>query len=378
MSESCQYKDQCNGCSEWGKTFELQLEAKKKNLEESLIHSGLNLVHVEMVETARLRLRERVDISLINGRLGFFDKNQKSEIVDIDYCLLLTDELNGYLNQFREVIKKHLIFLDHKKISFRLRFGVNRICGVWIDTSHQNVKELLEEKNFLIDLLGLGIVEIGQKHKPLVKNADGVLKLQKELQLSPWIQTFDQNLNPMNLYSAISSFTQPGRISNRVLVKKLFSLIKDIEVKTVVEFFSGMGNFTLPILSTGAVVKSYEISLGAEESIKKSLEAYPEWRTRLQYKQFNLYSTSKTEFFNGEDLLIVDPPRSGLGFILDQITTTDSSRLPKHLIYISCFGDSFCQDMNVLEKKGYRTNQIIGVDQFPYSKHCEWMALFSL
>lgn len=74
------------------------------------------------------------------------------------------------------------------------------------------------------------------------------------------------------------------------------------------------------------------------------------------------------------DVVIVDPPRSGL----DNITINNILQIkPRKVIYISCNPATLTRDLSLLEEK-YNINMIQPVDMFPWTRHVECVSVLEL
>ncbi|HEX4814896.1 MAG TPA: class I SAM-dependent RNA methyltransferase [Nonomuraea sp.] len=74
------------------------------------------------------------------------------------------------------------------------------------------------------------------------------------------------------------------------------------------------------------------------------------------------------------DLVVVDPPRSGLGReVADRITTLDASRI----VYVSCDPATFARDVNWLAARGYTLSALRAFDAFPMTHHVECVGLLT-
>lgn len=379
-NKKCVYLSDCSGCSLWQIDYSLQLSDKKKSLEKKLKDSQIELnTETKICGFEQLQFRDRTDVSLIDGNLGFYRNDGSKKILDILHCELFSKELQSFFSDFREVVDSHIDFLKELKISFRLRVSPIGDRGVWIDTSHENTKKLLEHKTFLEDLLRLSIVEVGQKFKRLTIQ-NNVLKLLKDPIMHHWMNSFDEFNRPLFLYSTIGAFTQPGNRTNELLIHECITIIKNLSLtdKSCLELFSGMGNFTLMLLSLGFKVTSVEVSKTAFSALSRALENHLNFKSHISFKELSLYNKRERNLFNNQELLIVDPPRSGLGFVIDELASLEKNQRPKHLIYISCLADTLVEDLTRLSELGYGIDSIVGVDQFAYSNHCEWISYLRL
>ena len=68
------------------------------------------------------------------------------------------------------------------------------------------------------------------------------------------------------------------------------------------------------------------------------------------------------------DLVVVDPPRTGLGA---EITASLAAIAPPGLVYVSCDPATLARDLRVLLATGYRVESIAMVDLFPQTFHLE-------
>lgn len=84
-----------------------------------------------------------------------------------------------------------------------------------------------------------------------------------------------------------------------------------------------------------------------------------------------------SEFINSQakpDVIIVDPPRSGLTSRLKTLLP----HLPNQsLIYVSCNPTTCLRDCQELTQSGYRIQSLQGVDMFPHTLHCEMIAVLT-
>jgi 23S rRNA (uracil1939-C5)-methyltransferase len=68
------------------------------------------------------------------------------------------------------------------------------------------------------------------------------------------------------------------------------------------------------------------------------------------------------------DLIVVDPPRSGLG---DHVARALASTVVPRLTYVSCDPATLARDLVQLQASGYRVEEAHLVDLFPQTYHLE-------
>lgn len=366
---ACSYTARCSGCDWLLIPSEEQRSRKIGNLRSiagDLIPSNLE---VEFVTIDHGGLRDRVDLMFDRRsgkpRLGLFDRF-KTGIVDLEGCPQLSPTLEDWLRDFRR------IEFPIARGSIRLRVGPQGQRGAWLDFANIDVKSLLDEDSLLRRLLEMGAVEIGQRRKRLVLK-ENQLKLVDPI-LEPWFETYlDETATPLDC--AIGSFTQPGFRANRVLVNEAMKPVKASGARKVIEFGSGIGNFTLPLVHACERVEAFEVDRLALAGLRSSAA-----KAGFDFDRFTIHEGNfqgdqgRAVAFAGADLVFVDPPRSGLMQFLDPLLALP--RPPRHFVYVSCFAESFAADAGRLASVGYRPETLAIVDQFPQSRHYEIVAGF--
>lgn len=313
------------------------------------------------------RVRDRADLVWENGRLGLFGLGERSEIVDLPACPMLTPNLEKFFVEFKSRVPPGV-----RKGSVRLRVSPSGARGVWLDFANADVKALFDEREYLQWLAGLAFVEIGQRRKALVFR-DGQPKLVDPV-LQPWFETYGAGGAPIPLYGPVGGFSQAGFAANRELVGAVTEFARASGVRDWLELFSGNGNFSLALASQGLNVEAVEFDELALEGMAKSLESAPDLKERLKFSRADVYlQEKKLPSLSGRGLL-VDPPRAGLRELLGRLRSGD---LPSCLLYVSCHSESFVSDSRELLTLGFKVQELVGVDQFPHSNHSEWVALFT-
>jgi 23S rRNA (uracil1939-C5)-methyltransferase len=386
---ACSYSSRCSGCDWLLLPEDEQRLLKVAHLSEHIIDIVPRDVidSIEFVKISEGGLRDRMDL-LLNGRagsprLGLFDRF-KTGVVDLEGCPQLSPALEAWLSDFRRLrLLSASTPVSIQRGSVRLRVSPQGMRGVWLDFANVDVKFLLDEGTILREMLDTGTVEIGQRRKRLIINASEQLKLSEPV-LEPWFETYSPSISdtdlsqPIPLYCTIGSFTQPGFRANRSLVYTALRFVKKGGARRVMEFGSGIGNFTLPLAKLCERVDAYEVDglalaglrLGAE---KASIAVGD--HLHVHEGNFQIDRREPPAFENA-DMIFVDPPRSGLMKFLDPLANLAPARRPANLVYVSCFAESFAADARRLTSLGYVAQEIVIVDQFPQSRHYEIVALF--
>lgn len=365
----CIYQDRCNGCQYLDWTYEEQQNKKLSELSELLNTAKIPFTRsIAFISAGPAFLRDRLDFSLEDGRLGLYRKD-KREIVDLETCAQLSPALQEWLTEFRT------LKIPFKKGSVRLRVSPEGPRGVWLDLANIDIKWLLEEKNILHFLQSRAFVEIGQRRKTPLWNGEE-FKL-KDPEARPWFQTWIGDI-AIPLYCQVASFTQPSHQANKLIAEIIQTWVGLFPDSRVIEFGAGIGNLTLPALGSAQHVTACEVDALSLAGLEKTLLRLPpslgHLRDRLEIHRGDFQRKLLQDFSNFDGVL-VNPPRSGLMGFLDPMEELAESRRPGFFIYMSCFPESMMKDLQRLQALGYSLDEMKLVDQFPQTSHYEVLAL---
>lgn len=337
----------CGGCSYWNIDYNTEIQLKKENLKRKL-NSSIE-IRVILSEN-HFKLRTRFDFTMENQRMGLYGKDR--EMVDLKQCDVLHPELNRAYQYLRDFFAKNPLKIKKGSIRIRISEDLSK-WGLWLDLANVEIKDLLVEKTLLKKLSEKYSIEIGQKKKRLDLNSfdSDQLKLTDPVPEN-WFKTKDRVLQ-----CAISSFTQPTWQTADLLTAEILNWLKVIQPERVVEYGSGIGQYTLPLLAEAYKVDVYESDLMAIDFLKMN--------TKQHNKNLTINDLSRIQALE-KTVAVVNPPRSGLQKFTQNLMDSSAS----HVVYISCYPESLSEDLKVLSK-AFEIKDIILVDQFKRTPHYE-------
>lgn len=134
----------------------------------------------------------------------------------------------------------------------------------------------------------------------------------------------------------------------------------------VAELFSGAGLFTLPLALTvgeSGTVSAFDGSKQAVGDARYNLRDTP-W-ARVDVRRID---AAITPHIDAADVVVADPPRSGLG----QTTSAAIAKLPaRRIVLVSCDPAAMARDVAQLVTNGRKVISVDAIDIFPNTHHVE-------
>ncbi|MDN3543486.1 MAG: 23S rRNA (uracil(1939)-C(5))-methyltransferase RlmD [Roseateles asaccharophilus] len=182
-----------------------------------------------------------------------------------------------------------------------------------------------------------------------------------------------------------TDFTQVNPHINSVLVGRALRLLRVEKDERVIDWFCGLGNFTLPLATQAREVLGIE---GSEALVQRSRE-----NARRNGLEANTSFVARNLFEMTPELLaadgvadkwLVDPPREGafalakaVADIAENPALAPGWTPPKRIVYVSCNPATLARDAGLLVNvAGYRCTAASAVNMFPHTAHVESIAVF--
>lgn len=178
-----------------------------------------------------------------------------------------------------------------------------------------------------------------------------------------------------------TDFTQVNHRINEVLVRIAVRLLGLQPDERVVDFFCGLGNFTLALARRCGQVLGIEGSPGLVQRARQAAQQHG-LGGRARFIERNLFAWSRDdweraseELGGGADRVLIDPPREGALAIAQALAA--SPVRPKRVVYVSCNPATLARDCAVLVHEGGWVLRAAGVvNMFPHTSHVESVAQF--
>jgi 23S rRNA (uracil1939-C5)-methyltransferase len=387
VQPECRYFGVCGGCKWQNLNYRSQLEFKRKSIVDAFERIGkIENPHIKNVEPSDsiYFFRNKMEFSFSNKRwlleeekdqpvndanfaLGLHIPERFDKVLDIHECFLQSEMSNNILNFTRDFAKKNnleafspkehkgylrnLVIREGKKTS---EIMINLVT--YNDNSEQMEKYAAEIlKNFpAVTTIVNNITE----RKSQVAIGD----YEKILYGSGFIQ---ENLGNYTFRISPNSFFQ----TNTLGTEKLYSIVQKQAIQKenniIWDLYCGAGTISIFLSASAKKIFGFEIVESAVSDAK--LNAKINKIENCEFIAGDLKEEIKKNALPKPDLIILDPPRSGVHEkVLDEIINL----APERIIYVSCNPQTQARDLNILKDR-YHILDIQPVDMFPHTMHIE-------
>ena len=364
----CPVFDACGGCQLQHIKPDAALEQRDRALKVMMERQLSMKPHVWQAPLAgprpQYRRKARLAIDARNPnqiKLGFREANS-SNVINVETCPILVDPLSKLIGPLRDVLAG---FESARHIGH-----ISLIAGD--NTSHLVIKHTKALEAELIDAVS-----------ELMNTSSSVgvcgieLKLEnKQGQIRSVGRGTDMVMNTVNgcsISPSANDFIQINKVVNEKMVNQAIGWLNPKPNERIADWFSGLGNFTLPIAKLGAKVQAVE---GVAEMVRRAKDnAQQQGIENVEWLHLDLADKTNVEasLQLGFDKVLLDPSREGALTVCHALVKA----LPKTIVYVSCNPSTFSRDAKVLIDGGYEMEKAGVAEMFPFTHHMEMMALFT-
>ena len=383
----CPHFGICGGCRWQPLPYEMQLEAKRRQVYDQLVRIG----HLDVPEISpclpseRTKFyRNKLEFSASNKRwltteeiagqtgrepgLGFHVGRFFDKVLDIKECWLQPEPSNA----IRLFIKDYAI---NNGLSFYdLRENVGTLRNIFIRTTEagdvmlivcfgndfagreamlQAIADRFPRITSLFYIINSKVNDsIGDQTPLLFKGDDAIYERMEGLQFKIGPKSFYQtnSLQAYNLYKTARDFAE----------------LKGGEV--VYDLYTGTGTIAQFVSKCAARVIGIEYVPEAIEDAK--FNASMNGITNCEFFAGDMKDVLNAAFIEKHgtpDVMIVDPPRDGMH---PDVVKTILAAAPRRIVYVSCNPASQARDLALMSEH-YKITAVQPVDMFPHTQHVE-------
>ena len=378
VTPQCPHFGDCGGCKMQHFHVSAQVATKQRALEDALWHLGK--VRPEQVLRPiegpawgyryRARLSVRFVVKKAKVLVGFHER-KSSFVADMESCEVLPPHVSALLMPLRELVA----CMDQRDRLPQIELAVGDTVTAMV---LRHLEPLTEAD--LQRLRDFGTSR-GVQWWLQAKGPDTVRRLDEGgAELAYALPEFG-----ITMPFRPTDFTQVNPHINRVLVTRALHLLDARAGERVIDWFCGLGNFTLPIATRAREVLGIE---GSETLVQRARDnaVLNGLEKKTIFAASNLFELTPTLLVGHghADKWLVDPPREGafalakaLADLHADVALAPGYTAPRRIVYVSCNPATLARDAGLLvHQAGYRCTAAGAVNMFPHTAHVESMAVF--
>lgn len=373
----CPVYHECGGCQLQHLRYDQQLKEKRDIIIQALErHTKLNPEKLDIKETIGMedpwsyRNKSQFQVGQKDGKVlaGLYGMNSH-RLINIEHCAVQHPQTT----KATETVKRILQDLRIPIYNERNRKGIVRtiVARVGIQTGELQIvlitaQKELPKKEIIIEKIKSELPEV----KSIIQNVNGektsIIFGQETTNLdgSDFIQ---ETLGDLQFELSARTFFQ----LNPEQTVKLYNEVKRAAALTgkekVADAYCGVGTIGLWVAEQAAEIRGMDIIRESIEDAKKNAARHGIKHAQYVVGKAEEWLPKWTKEGWKPDVIIVDPPRTGLD---QQLLKTILKVQPKKVVYVSCNPSTLAKDISVLSSK-YKVNGIQPVDMFPQTAHVE-------
>lgn len=370
----CEHFSQCGGCRLQHVPINKQRELKQNTLLEQLQHfAGIKPQEILIPLTGddrHYRRKARFSVRYVLKRdevlVGFHEK-YSNFITDTRHCPVLDKSVSDQIQELRAMIRVLDAFQEIPQIEIAVGDAHDdyntAIIVRHLKALNEHDRKLLqlfaEKQGFRLYLQAKAVGDLEQLW-PLLPLPEMAYQIQED---------------KLTISFAPQDFIQVSAALNRCMIQTVIKHFELSREDRVLDLFSGLGNFTLPIAKRVAEVIGVEGESSMTDKAKKN--ALSNSVDNARFFTANLFaeqssSTQSPWYFEKFTKILVDPPRAGAENIIKNIQRFSAARV----IYVSCNPATLARDAKYLVEQGYTLSKAGIIDLFPHTMHVEAIAVF--
>lgn len=358
----CPHYGVCGGCDLQHLEHAQQIEEKQAIVLDQL--QRLGKIQPEQIEAplrsqpehyrraARLGINQlQRDGSVVIG----FRRRGSNKLTSVDHCPVLHEKLNQVISLLHQRLEhvENVRNITHAEV----------VMGDSEGALTLRTKKRLPD--VLISTLAAAVEDI--QLKLYLDDGEQVLPAAESAHLTYTLPDHNLCLN-----FEPGDFLQVNAAVNAQMIQRAIDWLDLQKDDRVLDLFSGIGNFTLPLARYAGEVVGVE---GSEHMVRRATENAS--RNHLDNTAFykgDLSGDLRHHYWynQGFNKVLLDPPRTGALEAIEQLQHYDADRI----LYVSCNPAALARDAAELVSQGYRFTRFCVMDMFPHTSHVESLALF--
>ena len=382
------HSNACGGCKMQHLNPSAQVAVKQRVIEDNLWHLGkvkpefiLRPIHgLDWHYRYRARLSVRYVRKKAKVLIGFHER-KSSYVADMSSCEVLPVKVSQLLLPLRALIES----LEAREDCPQLELACTKTTIAFV------LRHMHPLSPHDLELLRRFATAHGVQWWLQSKGPESV-KLMDAEGVDSESQMLSYELPDFDLVMKFrpTDFTQVNPFINEVMVSKAVSLLDISKTDRIIDWFCGLGNFTLPIATLAKEVVGIEGSQSMVDLAQfnfKLNSSSPDRLCSVNFYAQNLFDMTDEKLYQlgRADKWLIDPPREGAHALINSLVSLMQKNelinwsAPKRIVYISCNPATLARDAGLLvHQAGYVCRSAGMLNMFPHTAHVESMAVFEL
>lgn len=372
----CPYFGRCGGCDFQHLSYEEELRAKRRRVQDALSRLGGSDVEVAGIAGAASpdHYRNKSQYPVGPGGIGFYQA-RSHRIVPIERCLIQTEVSDRTAKAVGDWMKRYQIpaydettgkgLVRHVYVRVNAQ-GESLCCVV---CSGKKVPREPELAAMILDAApGTAGIVLN------VNTARGNVVLGDRYRTIWGRNYLLDTLCGLEFKLSVPSFYQVNRLQAEVLYGKALEMAGLTGRETALDLYCGAGTITLCLSTKARRVIGAEI---VPEAIRDAREnAARNGVENVEFFQGDAADIAAKLLTEGlrPDVITVDPPRKGLA---PEVIASIAEMSPERVVYISCDPATLGRDIKIFGGYGYQARRAEAVDMFPRTRHVETVVCLS-
>ena len=386
----CKHFGVCGGCRWQPLPYEMQLEAKRQQVEDQLVRIGhLHVPEIRptLPSEATQFYRNKLEFSASCSRwilkdedpnalseaqkvgLGFHVGKFFDKVLDIEQCYLQKEPSNA--------IRLHIkqFCLDHGYEFYNIRENHGFFRNMFIRSTEKGdfmlivvfAREDKEQREALLDSVAAAFPQITSLYYIINEKLNDSITDQSPI-LYKGQDAIYEEMEGLKFKIGPKSFYQ----TNSRQAYRLYSVARDFAALTgnelVYDLYTGTGTIAQFVSKKASKVVGIEYVPEAIEDAKVNAKA--NGITNCLFYAGDMKDVLNEAFIEKHgrpDVIILDPPRAGIHPDVAQVILKAA---PGRMVYVSCNPASQARDLAIL-CKDYEITAVQPVDMFPHTMHVE-------
>jgi 23S rRNA (uracil1939-C5)-methyltransferase len=352
----------CGGCQWQHMDYPAQLEAKRALMEREFRANGLDY-RVDAMYGMDEPWRYRHTASIALGWEAGFRPRGRRGIIEIHDCPISHPLIGALADRVNDLLKADELPHYHGKVWLDCTV-VGPRAAPSLQILIQGIEGLTLEYHAELPAVAATLAALPDVQAVAFRHRSGEpIALVGDLQC-----TIEVRGKPMWLASG--SFSQTNLVMLDRLLDRMRGMLEARHVGHVADLYGGSGTFALNLADLVDRMTLVELDPRAVAAAERTgLE-----RGLTGFTCISSHAERALSALEGVDLVIVDPPRSGLAAPL---TDAIGASRAETIMYVSCAPGSLARDLAALAAHGFRARSIEGFDFYPQTYHVESLTVLT-